>query len=294
VDIITGRYDKYPDNDSLLLFRVYDFKTKVENEGNKWPSDNKLQAFYKLCLNKLCKRGGWEAKRPGGSSGRPRYDAEFFRFIKRPGSFPRKGRGVKFVKYGRQWLCGYIRVKARARRFPGVSFSYSAPRRGGQFNVAEDVLNRFPFLVDFAEIKIYAALVLNSLNQQESSVPVQKSAVAYELGVLQMCAAEATTELVLKGTDELPPKQIRKERRSWADNHRKRFRRMVIEKFTSHNQHTLVQHPVGFHRDIFRDGKECLENKICFVLDGQHVSDPMGRGGRGHDKFVVVFLDWAN
>lgn len=55
-----------------------------------------------------------------------------------------------------------------------------------------------------------------------------------------------------------------------------------------------MQHPVGFHRDVFRLGKECLENKLCFVAHGQHNQDPMGRGGAGSETFVVVVLDWAN
>lgn len=46
-------------------------------------------------------------------------------------------------------------------------------------------------------------------------------------------------------------------------------------------EHTLVQHPVGYHRDFFKDGKECLENKFCFVVHGGHASSQMGRGGHG-------------
>ena len=62
----------------------------------------------------------------------------------------------------------------------------------------------------------------------------------------------------------------------------------------SQNNNTLVEHPVGFHRDVFASGKECLENKICIVVHGQHGQDPMGRGGLGPKKHIVCFLDWAH
>lgn len=69
IDIITGRFTKYPHNDSLLLLHVYNFKDKVEIGGKKWPSNVQLQSLHKLCLNKLCKRGGHEAKRSGALQG---------------------------------------------------------------------------------------------------------------------------------------------------------------------------------------------------------------------------------
>jgi hypothetical protein len=53
-------------------------------------------------------RGGFEAHRFGGSSGRATLDAHFFRFIHQPSNLPRKGCGVKFVKMKDRWRCLYI------------------------------------------------------------------------------------------------------------------------------------------------------------------------------------------
>ncbi len=46
------------------------------------------------------------------------------------------------------------------------------------------MLEQFPFLYDFAETKIHAALILDSLNKDPSRIPIQPAAVLYELAAL--------------------------------------------------------------------------------------------------------------
>lgn len=321
IDILTGRFTDYPDHETLLLFRLYNFKEKLLKK-QIWPNNQKLQDFYKFVLEKLCRRDGFEAHRSGGSSGLPKLDADFFRFIQRPGSFPRKGCGVKFIKVRRSWMCVYIRVLWKAGRTPGTKFTYSTPRRGGQFNVSREVLDSFPFLFDFVEAKILAASILSELNKQVSRVPVQEAAVRYELSVIGLAtqAAQATLawSTAASTSSSTATSTLGKRKRSATQaaqaavaestassratstlsnrklrHDRKLFRESVIAGYAVRNKNTLVQHPVGFHRDIFTKNKQCLENRFCFVVHGQHEGDPMGRGGGGKSKFIAAILDWA-
>ncbi len=71
IDILTGRftgapedYDKDPQCETLLLFRVYNFRKKLLKK-NIWPSNKMLQAFYKVCRSK-CRKNGFEVSRHGG------------------------------------------------------------------------------------------------------------------------------------------------------------------------------------------------------------------------------------
>ena len=52
---------------------------------------------------------------------------------------------------------------------------------------------------------------------------------------------------------------------------------------------TYVQHPVGYHIDMFKDKKPVLENKICFVDDS--MKDSTGRDAAGKSKFVWALHD---
>ena len=307
IDIITGRFNSHQDEESLLLFRVYDFKKKVnskkkegeedkwptdkkvnlkkkEGEEDKWPTDKALYKLYKHCLKKLCKKGGFEVNRHGGSSGKPVLDRHFFNFLHWYGCFPRKAGAIKFIKLDRGWMCVYMRARPKGNLL-AATYVYSPPKRGGQFNVSADLLREYPFLYDFAETKITAALILEHLTSMGKMAPVQRAAVIRELSVLESSikVASNAANKVATGASGDPG----------AITCEDEFRLLVIEHFVSRNKHTLVQHPVGFHLDVFARGAECLENKICIALHGQHTGDPMGRGGKGHKTKVVCFLDWG-
>jgi hypothetical protein len=61
--------------------------------------------------------------------------------------------------------------------------------------------------------------------------------------------------------------------------------------------HTLVTHPVGFHRDVFSSGQAEIENKLLIVsFDRSKLGEKLarGRGGAGPGIFVYAILDWGN
>jgi len=73
----------------------------------------------------------------------------------------------------------------------------------------------------------------------------------------------------------------------------------VYSSIANFNSHTLVQHPVGLHKDVFgkrHDGTplKSLENKTVFCHAGLFSKYGVGRGGYGHGKFAFAILDWGS
>ena len=60
------------------------------------------------------------------------------------------------------------------------------------------------------------------------------------------------------------------------------------------NNFTLVGYLVSYHNDVFSKGKDLLENKMCFAYDNTEISQDVGRGGCGSNKFVFALLDWTS
>ena len=66
----------------------------------------------------------------------------------------------------------------------------------------------------------------------------------------------------------------------------------IMRMYNLSNKHTIVTHPVGFHRDTFHANLPSLENKVCFIHPRMNCSD--GRGGAGQGHYVFALLDWGD
>jgi hypothetical protein len=203
----------------------------------------------------LIPRMGVSVTRLGGSSGTMHNQSQrkLFEFLSRPGSFPRRSCGVKFVNRTLYLQCLYISPysgKATHRT------KYSPVHVGGAFKPTKLLVEQYPFLYNFAEAKVIAALLLENMNTT-LQFEIHKAAVCKELGVISDCDSSS--------------------------------RKTMLQDFIKVNTHTLVCHAVGYHRDNFTGQKPSLENKICFVVPRK---TGMGRGGAGPDKYVVALLDW--
>lgn len=275
IDIITGRFDACSSKETLLLFRSY---KKHDRKGESTSmQESEVKNLYDAIFKQF-KKMPFDVGRKGGSSGLPVADNDFFEFIGLPTSSPRQSRGVKFVKSGSAWACAYIKV-GEEDYGEAAYYCYGVPKRGGQFKASQELMTKFPFLYNFAETKVYAAFILNEINFLRSA-SVQPTAVNNEIRIYEKSVFIAPgmrwTSLSRKGREsQLRPRQA------------------ALVQYVMHNKHTLVTHPVGFHVDVFADGKESLENKVCFVLGGRQKC-PMGRGGAGPNRFVIAILDWVN
>lgn len=162
----------------------------------------------------------------------------------------------------------------------GAAFhEYYTPKHGGHFDATQKLMTRFPFLYTFVETKVYAAYILHQINASRE-VPVQPTAVQSEIDLYETALFIAPGMTWSSLSDKGREHQIRP-------------RREALVQYVVHNKHTLVTHLVGFHVDAFANGKESLENKVCFVLPGRHAC-AMGRGGAGPRQFVFALLDWVN
>jgi hypothetical protein len=256
VSILLGESPTSSNHYSLLLLRFWRTKPFSPNftETKLWND-----------ISKVLPRNGTSATRLGGSSGTlPRKSSEIFRkFIKQPGSFPRKVVGVKFLRSKLFYRCLYISP------YSGIATNrtkYSEAYKGGVFRVTEKMLERSPYLFEFAEKKIMAAIICANILAL-TGVFIQPQAVDHEL---------QTLSTVLK--EDMSRSNFRMQRKK------------VLHRFISKSRHTVVTHAVGYHRDVFDKSKPILENKKCFIVPS--LGTGCGRGGAGKDNFVVALLDW--
>ena len=255
ISILLGESLPSSTHHSLLLMRFW--------KTNKFSAKFSEKTFWKDIMSVL-PRNGTSATRIGGSSGKVQMAPTkiFHDYVKQPGAFPRKVVAVKFLPNNLYYQCLYISPytgKATNRT------KYSPAHIGGIFKVSENMLQRFPFLFDFVEFKIFSAIICTNLLAMTGLV-IQPKAVDNEL--------KKFTRVL---SDEMKSPFLSK-------------RHKVLHKFISLSRHTVVTHPVGYHRDVFDKGEPILENKKCFIVPG--IGTGCGRGGAGRNKFVVVLLDW--
>jgi hypothetical protein len=121
-------------------------------------------------------------------------------------------------------------------------------------------VSAFPFLRTFAESKPLSALLLQALNDQ----------VLLGLEGSRLCFQ--------------PPIDRELKHLSLARASGHGCKDDLLDHMVKLNKHTMVAHPVGYHRDVFADKKAALKNHICFVdrRRSQGRAGPaLGRGGAG-------------
>ena len=119
-----------------------------------------------------------------------------------------------------------------------------------------------------------AAFVLHALNKLQTQpkkyrkILIAPDTVAAEL----KCLKEIRMKLQLENQMNLSKQQL-------------------LLQLSCSYKHTLVQHPVSFHQDIFGKGDSSkLENRRVFYNYARHGSSE--RGGFGLGTFAYAILDW--
>ena len=167
--------------------------------------------------------------------------------------FPRKQEGVKLFQKKLSWSGVYIKTQEDIRT--AACYEYSQPQMGGSFKMPKHMIEQEEVLQRFTLFKIQSAHILQAVDQ---------------------CISPGAVQTQLRENNE-------------ALNGSQCLLDQII-KVSLSNHHTLVQHPVGYHFDVFADRVPKLENRMCFV-DHQEKSS-VGRGGAGPSKFVWALLDW--
>ena len=247
--IILGRMSSSSTTMPLLLFRFH----RPYSESLKMSNAEQIK-LYNTIITKIS-HSGYECMRRGGSSGHTELNQDFFKFIHTSGSFPRKAGAVKFFRKKLKWVCIYRPTTTNKM----VSFTYSTPRRGGQFQVSTEDGVRFKVFKAMVEMKVFTAFVLQELSQ-ELDISIAPSSVETEIKEMRQAWKVCQSD---KG--------------------------QAVSLLTHQSWWTLVQHPVGFHRDVFKKKSKHLETK-CVFTNG-NMAPKMGRGGQGVQCFAFAVLD---
>lgn len=67
-----------------------------------------------------------------------------------------------------------------------------------------------------------------------------------------------------------------------------------IKMLATLNSYTIFTYPAAYHFDVFKNGKDLLENKVCFGYDIVGIDNEIGRDSSGENKFTYALLDWTN
>ena len=176
-------------------------------------------------------------------------------------NFPRRSKGIKFVKTETKWLCYYIGARGKSRK--GVKWGgYCQPRKGGSFFLPTDLIAKYNCIQAFIKAKIDTALLLRDL-KEDYGIMVQPKAVDSTLNDWSLAKQESKGDKLL-----------------------------LLSLFSNANKYSCVAYPVNYHVDLFWNKEPSLENKMCFQFARKEYN--YGRGGRGPNMFVWALLDWPN
>jgi hypothetical protein len=235
--------------------------------------DTFAQDIY-LHVRSLAGKRGFEIRRTCGSSGKVSYetDKDLLRFLSfHKGIIPRYAHGCLIIRAESNYYICYARATPTSEKKHFVMWSYCPPKDGGQFNMTDTCIAKFPPIAEMIYLKTFALSVLVSLNshrQNRMEPAVAMGPLKYELASLEQARN------VFKESD--PGVAMY----------------MFLRCFNSFNHYSMVAYPVGMHYDYFHRGKESLENKILFCLN-PNFARGFGRGGcLVGSSYVYGLLDW--
>ena len=162
----------------------------------------------------------------------------------------------------------------------------SQPVRGGSFKVKTETMMHSGkkgddtktgygnFYLSFFKSKITTAQLILDLSK-ELEVEIEKE-------VCESVLRER--DFYAKQIDENHNRKRKHDSLRNVDSPEKR----MLTLFGANQSNTLVEHPVGYHIDVFGD-QLSLECKKCFDL---RPSEYVGRGGAGPGRYAFALLDW--
>ena len=192
-------------------------------------------------------------------------------------STPRRSKAIKVIQKKTTYKLYYIGVTESRRKV--ARCTYTPPRSGGSFTLSPSEFIDVPFYSDFAECKVFAALILKCIREKDQMMFVATDAVNQELSHISLSSGVA----------------------SYLCNNKASSRLCALTLYNEFNRHSVVCYNVGYHFDRFDKGMASLENKVVFHVKDR-VMDPRTlhkfqndtRGGGDHiGQFHFALLDWG-
>ena len=212
-------------------------------------------------------------RRFGGSSGNtcPETDMNLLQVLsENEGTLPRKTWATSIIRGTDRYFVIYRKCNPLTPYNCFTHVEYSPPRDGGQFNMPDICVSRYPVLGEMSYLKMQTVCILVALNKWRLSNDLPEIAL---------------------GPIEREMENITIARKSYETSPRKSKMFKFITAFNKLNGYSMVAYPVGMHMDLFRDG-ESLENKILFTLPRSKCGS-LGCGGSiFSNRFVYALLDW--
>ena len=187
-------------------------------------------------------------------------------------SSPLRSKALKIVRRRLGYDIYYIGAKESERSAKRVP--YSPPKKGGNFKLKKDDFLKFPFLSEFAELKIIAVRIVSAINNSHLFFSMKKisvMAVEQELSNLAHCISEY-------GVDD---------------------KLTILANYNEFNKHSIVCYNVGLHLDVFDRKSASFENKAVFHVknydrDTDDIDWEYSRGGGTHpSQCYYALLDWG-
>ena len=223
---------------------------------------------------------GIEVTRSGGALGRCNpSDITFQKFMKRQGVFPRIKSACLIIVVNSTTKCGFYCIYISPyKQNNSVIYWYNTPKPGGHLMLKDHHLKTFPLLSRFPWCHVKSAILCYQYNVLHPDKKVISVATNKMLQEWIKAKQKATNYIATcQGTkEELYSNPL--------------YHLSLISK------HTLVLHPVSFHRDVFaNNGTNCIENKILLLSNRRSdwsQTSALGRGGLGPGAYVFALLDW--
>ena len=288
---------------SLLIFHLFCFPISPESDftlliGNRCKDTNK--GCHKLLLlrptNMLCNsiyskdeldqyaqqiynilrpyagKRGYEVNRTCGSSGRVNQnsDKNLLCFLSdHEASLPRYAHGCMIIRGIDRYYIAYAKTNPTIASTHTL-WHYTPPQDGGQFNMPDECISRFPPIAEMIYLKALTICTLVEINEffvGNGRSPVATGPLKYEY------------------------KSILKARQKISHSNQQNSMFHFLSTFNAFNHFSMVAYPVGMHLDYFKNKEESLENKLLLCTGKRN--NTVGRGGCiTGTNYVFALLDW--
>ena len=138
------------------------------------------------------------------------------------------------------------------------------PVAGGSFHFPKMLLPEFPFVLEFTELKLKTAYIIEALQQ-----------ASFVSQVIAPSCVQTEQEQFLSATYKYQTRKIPTQRYKKYRFLKKRGH--ILFEIMCSNKFTIVTHPLGMHKDVF----------------GSMYTHSMERSSNGHE-FTWALLDWSS